>query len=486
METNNIKNILADIDLRQNLIKLKNSMTAQDTLSGQIVDKLVECLHNEDPKVRKNAALLLGYTKDPQMASLLLEEYKKEEKDFVKDAYLKGMSHYDCKPYIKQLQEIQSDLMNSELVDSKHIKAQLKVLNPMIRTYSYHKKKSIRLLHKEVDVILTTLPYYQYTLFEYVKHLRYKPVGQGVLVRTNAIYDLLGLRNYREMIFPLSNCSSLDQDGEVIGQRIAQSNIMDILHRLYDAEGCFYYRLVDQMREKKPDVINDIVKVLVEKMPVDLQNVTADYDIEIIIRELRPGRVNVYLKLSSLDNPRFNYRREIISNSMQPYVAATLMEVAKPYMELHSRVLDPFCGSGVTLIERCMIKPVKFAMGLDIYGEGLEAAKKNAIAANQPIHFINKDANRFVNNEMFDEIFTDMPTYAQMKDTRALKNLYDNFFKRIYRHVLPGGYVFLYTTEISLVEKNLRLNEDYLTLIEHYDVPRGKNMAYFFIIQVNK
>ena len=87
---------------------------------------------------------------------------------------------------------------------------------------------------------------------------------------------------------------------------------------------------------------------------------------------------------------------------------------------------------------------------------------------------------------MFDEIFTDMPTYAQMKDTRALKNIYDNFFKRIHRHVLPEGYVFIYTTEISLVEKNLRLNSDYLTLVEHYDVPRGKTMAYFFIIQVNK
>ena len=73
-----------------------------------------------------------------------------------------------------------------------------------------------------------------------------------------------------------------------------------------------------------------------------------------------------------------------------------------------------------------------------------------------------------------------------MKDTRALKNLYDNFFKRIHRHVLPEGYVFIYTTEISLVEKNLRLNSDYLTLVEHYDVPRGKTMAYFFIIQVNK
>ena len=52
------------------------------------------------------------------------------------------------------------------------------------------------------------------------------------------------------MIFPLSGCSGLAQDGHLIGKRIAQSNLVDVLHRLYDAEGCFYYRLVNQMRER--------------------------------------------------------------------------------------------------------------------------------------------------------------------------------------------------------------------------------------------
>ena len=38
MEKNVVKNILADIDLRQNLIKLKGSMTSTDTLEGPIVE----------------------------------------------------------------------------------------------------------------------------------------------------------------------------------------------------------------------------------------------------------------------------------------------------------------------------------------------------------------------------------------------------------------------------------------------------------------
>ncbi len=62
------------------------------------------------------------------------------------------------------------------------------------------------------------------------------------------------------MIFPYIRLFRTCSDGHLIGKRIAQSNLVDVLHRLYDAEGCFYYRLVDQMREKKSAVINDVVQ----------------------------------------------------------------------------------------------------------------------------------------------------------------------------------------------------------------------------------
>ena len=37
---------------------------------------------------------------------------------------------------------------------------------------------------------------------------------------------------------------------------------------------------------------------------------------------------------------------------------------------------------------------------------------------------------------------------------------------------------------ISLVRKNLRVHEGYFELVEHYEIARGKNMFYFFIIQM--
>ena len=136
------------------------------------------------------------------------------------------------------------------------------------------------------------------------------------------------------------------------------------------------------------------------------------------------------------------------------------------------------------MIEKNYVVPSKFAMGIDVFGKGIEAARKNSKAAGQNIYFVHKDALRFVNNEMFDEIITDMPTLPQMNDPRLLHELYDRFFARIHRLVKPKGYVFLYTSEISLVRKNLRLQEGYLTLVEHYEIPRGKNMFYFFIMQL--
>ena len=477
--------ILRGQDVRASLIALKNTLSDDVEIRDEgLYNKLVELLKDEDPKIRKNAAILLGSFKKTGVKEILLDGYHHELIEFAKEGYLKGLAKQDCKSILGELKEIQEALVNDDQADKKHIQAQLKILNPLIRSYGSHKKKMVKLLHKDVDVILTTLPYYQFTLFEYVLHLKYKPVGQGVLVRTNSVYDLLPLRNYTDMIIPLKGCALMEKDGQVIASQLIQSNLLELLDNLFDNADKFYYKITDTFREKDPKLMDTVLKTMLKAYPNKLLNATRNYEIEILLKELRPGKISAYLKLSILQNPRFDYRKEVISNSMQPYVAATLMELAKPYMIDYAKVLDPFVGSGITLIERCMMKPARFALGLDIYSKGLEAAKRNTKASQLPINYVNKDALRFVNSDLFDEIVTDMPTYAQMHDKKSLTHLYDGFFERIRRLVKAGGYVFLYTSEIALVEKNLRLQKDYLTLIEHYDVPRGKNLHYFFIIQV--
>lgn len=478
-----VKNVLNENNLRESLIELKKVFRDDTSFSHnlQLRDKLIFLLEHEDPKVRKNAALLLGYYEDS--LSVLIKAYCNEKTEYVKEAYLKGISQQDCHDFVYELKEIQQQLLNCNDVSAKHIQAQLKVLNPLILRSQPHKKKLIKLKHEPIDVILTTLPYYQFVVFEHVLSLRYKPVSQGVLVRTDSLYDLQSIRVYKEMLFPIG-VSLLKQNIDDITNGLKQSHILEILEKLYDENSFFYYHVVDELREKKPQLIKQVSQKIFELFPQKLLNSSNNYDIEIVLKEVKKGTVNIYLRLSHLKNPRFNYRKNIIATSIHPYVAATLVQLAEPYMKDDAKVLDPFVGTGTLLIERNMIKPTHFSMGIDIYGHAIEMARKNAKIANQNIYFVHKDTLRFSNKEMFDEIVTDMPTFAQLRDEEQLRQLYDRFFARIHRLVKPGGYVFLYTSEISLVRKNLRLQADYLSLEEHYEIPRGKNMFYFFIIKL--
>lgn len=469
--------------IRESLIRLKALAQCDSLLQKdqQFKLKLIEFLSHEDPKVRKNSAILLG--KYANTVDILLDAYDQEQTEYVKEAYLTGISQHDCRAYIQRLKDIQDQLIQAPEM-TKHIQAQLKILNPLILKNQVHKRKIIKLKHEPVDVVLTSLPYYQFVLFESVLHLKYKPVTQGVLVRSDSLYDLLNIRTYRDMLIPLAGATGLSIDFESIIEGFQRCHLENILDKLYDDQSVFYFRVADETREKHPVLIKKISQKIFELYPHRLLNTTDGYDIEIVLKEMKKDKVNAYLRLTHLKSSRFEYRREVISNSMQPYIAATLVQLAKPYMKEQGKVLDPFVGCGTLLIEKNYIVPSKFSMGIDVFGKGIEAARKNSKAAGQNIYFVHKDALRFVNNEMFDEIITDMPTLHQMNDAKQLQELYDRFFERIHRLVKPKGYVFLYTSEISLVRKNLRLQEGYLSLVEHYEIPRGKNMFYFFIMQL--
>lgn len=482
-----IERIKGNEQLRASLIELKSNSEGHEAYfkDKELYTTLVNYLKHEDPKVRKNSALLVGMFDENDVVDVLLEHYEKETIEYVKEAYLKGCLDHDCHGYIQVLERIQKNLMsNVNEMEAKHLAPQLKLINLLVRTNQHHKVKMFHMKHEEIDVILTTIPWYQFTLFENLKGYKYKPVGQGVLVRTNSLFEIKNLRSFEEILIPLSGCVSMNMNSEEIADKIYKSSLKRILNILYETNEPFYFKVNDRLKHKNGKMMREIADKLSLLFPDFLLNSPHQYEIEIVLKELKPNVVNAYLKIMDIENRRFQYRKEATAFSLKPFIAGTLMKLAEPYLISHSRVLDPFCGSGTLLIERNIARPTLFAMGLDIYGKGLDIAKKNVKAAGQTVHFVHKDALRFVNTEAFDEIFTDMPTKEQMSDMDALRELYDKFFKRIPKLVRHDGYVFLYTSELSLVRKNLRLNQKYLTLVEHYELIREKNVYYFFIIKV--
>ena len=54
-------------------------------------------LKSEDPKIRKNAALVLGLLGRDECRDALLKAYEKEDQRFVKSAYLLALQGCDCR-----------------------------------------------------------------------------------------------------------------------------------------------------------------------------------------------------------------------------------------------------------------------------------------------------------------------------------------------------------------------------------------------------
>lgn len=73
------------------------------------------------------------------------------------------------------------------------------------------------------------------------------------------------------------------------------------------------------------------------------------------------------MKLFTLKDTRFSYRKESYAAAMAPVQAALLMELSKPWLVDGAQVLDPFCGVGTLLVER-----VKAGNADPLYGLGYQ------------------------------------------------------------------------------------------------------------------
>ena len=104
-ESNTIKqlyeNISRGVQVRQNLISLRDEIKDESLrrkfmyLLGGDFSILTGLLEDPDPKVRKNAALILGQTEDEDVLEPIVRAWQKETTLFIREDYLKAMENLD-------------------------------------------------------------------------------------------------------------------------------------------------------------------------------------------------------------------------------------------------------------------------------------------------------------------------------------------------------------------------------------------------------
>jgi predicted RNA methylase len=119
----------------------------------------------------------------------------------------------------------------------------------------------------------------------------------------------------------------------------------------------------------------------------DARNVTWTIDI------YPDGRGNsVELRPNLTPDPRFYYRRRDVPASSHPQLAASMARLAGRIED--EIVWDPFCGSGLELIESALLGGVRAIHGTDLSAEAIAIARDNFTAARvKPVsvHFACQD-----------------------------------------------------------------------------------------------
>lgn len=175
------------------------------------------------------------------------------------------------------------------------------------------------------------------------------------------------------------------------------------------------WKVAKRVTEAAPDLVNDPSATTWE--------VLVDGDARML--SLVPRRI---------DDPRFAYRVAEVPAASAGSVAAALVWAAEP--RDGDRVWDPFCGSGVELVERARRGPARSLLGTDIDPAALAAARQNLAVAGVTAELVDGDARRYQPGAI-DLIVTNPPLGSRVHvDAGALlAEALPNFA----RALAPGG-----------------------------------------------
>ena len=480
-----IEELLKQENTRQNLSRLRSLIKEHECkvqayeLLKEHDDLLISFLASEDAKTRKNAALLIGDLQISHLADDLFKAYESENTRFVKSSYLTALLQLDIPQLVPKLVDQKKLLEQTEITEEnrKHVDEELREINKILIKYNGIKRHTPILEGVRAELLLTTNKLHREIVRRQlpVKETKLHPFGE--IVKTDNIRLIMKVRTYRQMYFMINTEGLLSGNEREMASQLWKSDMYDILRRMHREPGPFYYRIESSADGEFQSRLSAALDRLSGGKLINSAN---NYEIVIKLIQTRDGSYFPCLRLCSVKDDRFTYRKNVLSTSIHPSTAALLVELAKPYLKENAQIMDPFCGVGTMLIERKLAVPAREIYATDIYGDAIEMGRENARIAKTGINFIHRDFFDFKHDYKFDELITDMPVRG--KQTRSEMELfYERFFDKAKQILAKGGIIVMYSNEIGFVKKQIRLRPEYKLLQETCIL--DKKGFYLFVIR---
>jgi tRNA G10 N-methylase Trm11 len=486
-----VKNIQEGKDVRRNLSELRKEIkdkTKKLSLLyklGNNFNVLLKLLEHEDAKVRKSTALLLGELGIQEALDILYNKYVTEDKLFIRSSYVTAMGYLNCEKYLEAFKERALELSKLELTteNRKHILEELRELTSIIVQSEGIPSHLFIGYHEPSSIILLTNRNYTDVTLRQLEGLKAKEFNAGIMLQTNHLEEVLAIRTYQELLFIVSGMKSCETDTNKAAETIVNSSLLEFLTKRHKGDAPFYFRV--EVKSRLPlDKKSEFAKKLSAEIELQSErkfiNNPSNYEFEIRVIQNKEGNFNLLVKLFTILDDRFTYRKHITATSIKPSNAALVMELVKDYLKPEAKVLDPFCGVGTMLIERHKLVKANTMYGIDILEEAINGARINTKEAHQIAHYINKDFFEFSHEYLFDEVITDMPFMIGKITKDEIYELYDRFFTKIREHLTKDGIIIMYSHDKSIVQKLERLRGFMIDKI--FEISR-KEGTYVFVLK---
>lgn len=486
-----LDNIIQHKELRQSLIQLKEELKS-DSKKAALLYQLGaeysifdELLINEDAKVRKNAAQIMGELAVPSFLDKLYEAYIREEQLFVKSAYLTALKKIDYSRLLPDLKERLSiiEAVETDEANRKHINEEMRALSELILAKEGIEQHAFIGYEVPSELILLTNRNFKNLTLMQLNNKKAKEFNAGITLKSDNIREVLPIRTYGELLFILEDVKVCSNDPVAAARAIASSSILDFMKKRHRGETPFYFRieLKSKMELDRKSLFTKKLGTEIERLTKrNLINSTSNYEFELRLIENKEGSYNILIKLYTLKDERFNYRKNSIAASIQPVNAALLVALAKDYLKEDAQVLDPFCGVGTMLIERNFLVRAKTMYGLDIYEAAINKAIENTKEAKAIVHYINRNFLDFKHDYLFDEIITNMPRALGHKEKDEIFELYQKFFLKAPKVLRNGAVLILFSHDRDYLRKVL--NRNVYQIEQEYEISK-KEGAYLFVIR---
>jgi len=485
-----LKNIKDNKELKNNAYAL-NILSKKKKVQEYLEEKLtlttlLVLINSEDPKVRKNTYIMLGNIPNNGYENFLLEALDKETINYCLASIILSLGNYKIDNLInileKKKKETEEKYNNKEIEKSHYEEISKSIEKVLLKNIAFTKHRFVGFKDKR-DIFLTIMPALKNACMNEIKK-EFKDArffDNGILVNTADYEKVFNVRSFYEALLCAKNSLNLSKDkvSSYIVNALKSGYISDI-----HSEGLpFYYRIEIKSTMNKKSKINLIENI---KSSVDQElngqyiNNPSLYEFEIRIVE-NEDKYNVFFKLYTVEDNRYNYRVTDLPASINPTTAAILMSEIKGYLKENSEVLDAFCGTSTMLIERSFIKGYKSLTGIDISSEAIEFSKINANNVPLKIDLVCENILKY-QGPVFDEIISNMPFGNRVSNHELNLTLYKRFVAMLDTLLKEEGYAFLLTSEIALMKKLINENKK-LKLVKNIYVESGGLKPHLFVIK---